>query len=411
MVHSYLDYLRPNCISMLAYILICILPLLSSYDYPAINIISVALMYLYSLCQMSFWCKRLKNPLVYVALWAALITAVMFIVMGGMFTTSVNRTIATMVIFLTLLANASDQRIIYLLRIYKLCALWCVIYFIVQVVFYYFLNKPMMFKIPFLELREELRVAYTYLERAYQARVSLPRFPGPFSEPSHYAAYILPLMAFYLCGYKQYVKKNFLFAIVIAATLVLSTSLTGIVVMATMMSYYFFVRIKQKKLIITVLTFLLVFGAILLPLKYNFNLGSLFGPQKFGYRIYRGIDYYSNLPLINKLVGIGLYNAEKFADSHNIETSYDRFDEVYEYFNGVSQVLIYIGGIGGLFFIWYLVHIIYLKNNLYTMLCINYVLLLIATSTFINNAAHICLALLFCVRPDKEERSHMNIRY
>ena len=45
--------------------------------------------------------------------------------------------------------------------------------------------------------------------------------------------------------------------------------------------------------------------------------------SKADYRIYRGIYYFLSLPVIYKVTGIGLFNAEKFALQNNLVNPYD----------------------------------------------------------------------------------------
>ena len=68
--------------------------------------------------------------------------------------------------------------------------------------------------------------------------------------------------------------------------------------------------------------------------------------SKADYRIYRGFDLFSKLPLWNQFVGIGFKHMYLFADKYNIVSIFNENYLTYEYFSAISMVLIYSGGIG-----------------------------------------------------------------
>lgn len=184
---------------------------------------------------------------------------------------------------------------------------------------------------------------------------------GLFSEKSHFCEYVCPYIAMCLYGggivRKNRIKKALLCSVCVAST----ASGNGIVLLALMWLLYFVIfgqfKAKRYRVLVAVLGVMLLVGAyVALTFIPRFsemfdrlfvdNSGSAFENSKADYRIYRGLDLFTKLPLNTKITGVGYPHMFLYAQKYDITSTFDRGWKTYEYFSAISMVLLYGGLIG-----------------------------------------------------------------
>lgn len=391
-------------VSEITFFLVCISPFLAYLKSDLISsYIPMALESGYIAFQIYKHKGKIKPILLLFMLWLVIITLLNY--SGNI--TSVNRMIGELISLLTVLTISQDTKGYKFVTIYRMIAMVCLIYFIAQVLLMYTFSYPLQFTIPFLPVKEELEFPFRIM--SYYNRSSLYiRFPGPFSEPSHYAAYLMPLLIMALFDNKKQLKDKWRLPVCISATMVMSTSGLGILLCAVTWGLYFILDYSTTK------NRLALFPAMLLAILVLFTLLMMYSEQfyitvsnlffvtdtnrfsdgsKADYRIYRGFSMYFQLPFLNKLFGVGYANMNDFALTHGINTIYDiQTSGSVEYYNGISQILLYSGCFG--FILWTRGMIGYIKgmSKVGKILFIIYVFYIIGSGTLFGTFSSIFLA-------------------
>lgn len=380
-------------------------PFLECYKNPIISYITLLLMIIYvgAECLKN---RELKvNSFMLYLIWALCVSLFMLLVLNNVNSTSVNRTISTIIYGMVIITFEKDKDLGAFLKTYEVFSMFCVIFFILQVIIFFLMRKAIVFQIPFLELKDNIKTFYQYMYNASNWGITdYVRFPGPLSEPSHYAAYIIPLAIMYLHGIPGYISKNHKRVFIIIVTICLSTAGTGIIIIAASLCVYVVIKNYDKKnfskipmyLLILVIMFFIVY---LLNDSVSQTVNNLFVAQdsttsaKADYRIYRSIAYFTKMPIVNKFFGIGLYNAEQFSAQNMIYTIYDS-EIIYEYFNGIGQISIYTGVIGMCIYGIYIKKIFKKSSGVGKNMLVAYIMLIIATSNLFTGLALFYLAII-----------------
>ncbi len=393
-------------------IIVCLTPMLVVYDSSIISYIQ-----LFSFSIYIFVSMKEKNfsvngsPLALYCIYTIVISVFMGVILS-VNSVAINRSISSILFVLFLIYAKNDEKINKIKIIYKYIAAFCVVFFVLQFFCFYILHKGIMFQIPGFQLKENLQNAYKYLSLASAYGSTYVRFPGPFSEPSIYAEYVMPLIAFYLFGCRGVCKRSVIKAVVIAMTVLMSTSGIGIVMVAVCFTVYALIYSNNKLIVILSVVIVIavaivtysVVPEIKLTVDNLFVVGNINSSNsKADYRLYRGIEYFSNMPILHMIFGIGLYNAEAFASHVGIINAYDRAGQAYEYFNGFSQIFIYTGIIGTvLLMIYFGAYVKFVGSNLRKTMFILYFALIIGSSALFDGIGLIYLVLLFVIDNTRE---------
>lgn len=186
--------------------------------------------------------------------------------------------------------------------------------------------------------------------------------PSPralFSEKSHLAQYMAPYIA--LCLYSDSIIKNRRFAKAILVSLVILSTVSGngIILVGAEWLLYFTVFGNIKNTITKVLVG--VVGIVTLVISYYvmssieafsstfsimFSTDSQYSSSKADYRIYRGLDYFTQLPISKKISGVGNDHMYLFSLQHGLKSQYDSSRQAFEYFSAWFEVALYYGLIG-----------------------------------------------------------------
>lgn len=271
----------------------------------------------------------------------------------------------------------------------------------------------MSFQLPFLPLTN----SYEYLK----ANSYFGMDPDPtslFSERAHLAEYLVPYIAVCLFG-KGIIKKKALLKAVIVSVVVLTTvSATGIVV--TLIEWgLFFAGLGQKKSKFRIIY--LIAGAIILIAVYYIlrqvptvdamfdrlfidNTGNDYSSTKADYRIYRGFDLFTKLPLVGQIFGIGYNHMQLFASIHNIVSEFDNDNLAYEFFSTIFQIAIYSGYIGIVCAVKHIYHLFKSNSPLAKALIIIMLAMWCSSAMFLTNS-HIVMVMLIIATVYYDNRS------
>lgn len=227
------------------------------------------------------------------------------------------------------------------------------------------------------------------------------QFSAFFSERSHFCLFITPFLCMSIYDFLQ--NKRGIWLPLLATTVMLSTtSGNGIIVSAVAWIVATFFLIKGKKRIVClVLVVLLAFGVYLvlrqIP-EYDSIFGKLFikankySHSKADYRIYRGFDYYSQLPTFNKIFGIGYRCLDSsFAYYHLV----DHFDTTGEYMGCIGQILVYSGALGMLLFLLFVGKLFIGSNNLSRTVLVCFLAYCVSSSIYFDAVWILYFAIIF----------------
>jgi len=296
------------------------------------------------------------------------------------------------IIFIILLIYKSENTNIY--KIYSVISSFLIFAIFVQFIAYYIFRLPLNLKLPFLTLMDNYVTSFQSLTNVLSFG-SIPRFSSFFSEPAHFAQYIVPFLIFELNNPTRKNRKNIFIGIVITFSVLISLSGNGIVIIvATWMLFLFKGIFKGKNLkpsniIVLIFGVLIIVSSIFYFSRY-ININELFyssggGISKADYRVYRGFFIFKELPIFNQIFGVGYRNAQFFIDRYSIYTPFDNPGESVEYMNSIAQILVYFGFIGfSVYFIYFLK--IYKKSpDNIRILIIVYFLLSISSSLLFDS--------------------------
>lgn len=355
-------YLNRKRISNIVITLILLLPILKYYFLPIINIgfetvfyaiITGLLLLLRAIApHPPKQLRSSRNAFLCFALWCVflnfLISLIYYIDRGP--NMLINIVIPCLVIVLLMSADLdfSGAFSIYTFLMYIIIAV-----FFFQHVLNIF-DLKLSFKVPFLSFTS----AWDYLDtHVYFGMRTVPS--ALFCEPAHLAEYIVPYLTLCLFMEDKDGKIHIKRAVFATIVLAMSTSGNGIISGMIVWTLYFVLNfIKEGKYInlkVVWLTIAFVIAAIIVYLSSESiqNMFDILFVNKSGgsytkanYRIYRGFDYFIQLPLGYKIFGVGLGNMYYFSQLLGISSVFDSGHLAFEFFSMITQILLYFGLIG-----------------------------------------------------------------
>lgn len=284
-----------------------------------------------------------------------------------------------------LLHNATMTRVNFI-KYYRFVVLLLAALVIIQYVAFVVFGFQIVMKIPFLTTLDEYSNtfgnAFSIYSNKYQFRAS-----GVFTEPAHYAQYILP---FFIINFYNNREQKFL-TYILVISLIVSFSGLGIVLLVGNFLYRLFSNKKYSIFrYIHLLIFLLLFAGLILYvpfLREYFDLlfiGNMNYTSKAYYRIYRGFELFIDLPILNKLLGVGYKNALAATTYFGLDNKYTYTNTIFEYFNTISQIMIYFGLIGFYFTVKYFLKLLSTLNITGRVITFNFILICLASSVFFD---------------------------
>ena len=131
--------------------------------------------------------------------------------------------------------------------------------------------------------------------------------------------------------------------------------------------------------------------------------GSTYSYTKADYRIYRGFDYFFQLPIINKVFGIGFKSLESFTRLYGISSVFDK-SFLFEYLNSVCQALIYYGILGFCLLFHSYARLFRGCNTIGKVLIIVFLALSVSSSIFLDSTMIMYTLIIFSCRKPNNRR-------
>lgn len=195
------------------------------------------------------------------------------------------------------------------------------------------------------------------------------RCMGFFSEPQAYCSYILPAIVIGLFRHK-YLRTLFF-----TLTILLSGSSEGILLSGIIWLYYWCQ--EEKRPIIKGMIMLIGGFGVLLVMNSAFfqsSLEKIMSINLFGYdiRLTKGWQIYSQMPILDKLTGIGNGNLTEYLLNHDLDLFWLNLTrpELVGYVTTMSGVFISFGIFGGFLYVFTLIVNIWRQKGIAKLLCI-----------------------------------------
>lgn len=252
----------------------------------------------------------------------------------------------------------------YYIKYMKTFAVIAIVFFFVQYFGYLVTGKRISGILSFVPMN------YGYDNIAFQYKQALVgRFCSFFSEPSHFAQFLIPLLAIELFYDKT--KRHVLFAIIIFITILLMQSGTGFVclipIALSIMPYYKRAGMTSTQRILSIFGIgLVIVGALYFAISSGISdyvetrsleLNSQYevGVGASGFlRIWRGYYVFQDYNILEKLFGV----SDPAIILYHIKNSGMYWGIVAEmYFNTIQDVLLFTGFVGLIMFTVVIVHI------------------------------------------------------
>lgn len=289
-----------------------------------------------------------------------------------------------------------------LMKIYRVLAIVCVSFFFLQEFTYYTTGIRVSGILPYLPLA----ISDDY-SNWLMAHNSALRSSSIFSEPAHFAQFLLPIFCVELFSNNYKYKKVLL--MLMAVALLLSQSGNAIFGLALIViSYVWYLIIGGKTSSKRIVIVLMLFG---FAIGFGYYTQTEMGQNLLNrqseitelstnkvasseyMRLFRGYDLYGEMPVINKIFGIGDKDNLMALILHS-KISF-LFHENDTYLNGLSAVLIHCGMVGVTLIFMLLSS--FWKDNTYTgkVLLLLLVLMMLISSTYLNSLFNLLLLMAY----------------
>lgn len=276
-----------------------------------------------------------------------------------------------------------------LIKVYKYLAIFCVSFFFLQEFSYYTTGVRISGLIPFLPIAiadEQWKVSLEFLYRSSSI----------FSEPAHFAQFLLPLVCVEIFKRNSIKSVVSLFFMVLALVLSLSgNAVFGLILIFTSYGIYTLTREKSFKRKVLFYIFVVIgffsLGYFIQTEKGNdlmsrgeelSELSQTTAASSEYMRLLRGYDLYGEMPLHNKIFGIGdKYEFDQLIKHSRISYMFHENDT---YLNGMAGVLVHCGIVGLI-----LLFLLFLQawkgnNHIGKTLLSLLILLMLISSTYFN---------------------------
>ncbi len=258
-------------------------------------------------------------------------------------------------------------------QFYKKIGILSSAFLIIQYIAFMKFGKVIYWLIPGMDLNYTIineAAYYAHYIGKYYHPGSGVRVTGGFTEPTGFAAFVLPLLALLLIELHQEMnigkqKKTSIIGAVILVTvsLLISTSATGIICTFAIYIIFimkFFYRKNKKMIVLLPLFFIFILIVVVIQILTNPELQSLAsrlseinldkGATSGNQRIIRGFAVWNALPFMMKIFGTGFGNISSCLTSYEISTPYDP-EYGSAYMNAVAEIMVSTGLVGMLLFI------------------------------------------------------------
>ena len=331
-------------------------------------------------------------------LWSIIIT--LRFEYGGFASGNINNSIVAFMsgfVMIMLLSNKINATQIF--QIYQALVYIVLIVFFVQL-FLSIVGVSMDFRLPFHQFNGSWGVAEGTVFGMDGVNTSI------FSEPAHYSEYLIPFLCYLLFGKETTDKDRFL-SVLISLSIVLTLSGTGIVLLGVVwiLKFSLFSEKRGSNKLVVGLAGLFVVIALFFVLKSFEDYGNMFQKlflssdgsmemNKSSFRIYRGWDYVFKMPLKYLFTGVGFVHMETFASRNGLWSIFDNEWKMFEWFSGITEVILYFGLIGFSPFLMHIVRLYRNQSNLTKSIVIVFIALLFTSQILFLETHFLYLALI-----------------
>lgn len=257
--------------------------------------------------------------------------------------------------FCTIFSSVTLDKLIYL---YKIIAIVAISLFVLQEISYYTTGSRISGIFQFLPMSNLLQNIDVHQYMA--TRESINRSASFFSEPAHFAQFLLPLLTITL--FKAHNFKTFIFPVIIVIVLLLLQSGNALIGLLCI-SFVYILKLLDKRKLKYKLVVLILLGVGGLTTGYYLqsNIGksllerqdSISGEMNNSsgfFRIYRGYYVFAKYSAFEKIVGINnMSTIKQRRDASKISFLVEGDDDLY--FNCFQHFLLRTGFIGAIIFL------------------------------------------------------------
>lgn len=309
-----------------------------------------------------------------------------------------------MIAILYLLRNLNTG--IYIIRAYITISNIIILFLIVQILLYYIFGFFIPGKLPLLTLTNE----YSRIPIFGVNTIGNISFSSVFSERAKFVQYIMPYLCLCLFGYKDVIKKSLTKASFVTIVMCLTISGNAVVICAIIWFIYFYLSSGKsivRKLLYVVGGLILIYFAFMIlnnipafndlfSRLFSDRSGSSYYYSKADYRIYRGLEYFINLPFSRQVFGIGFGALTSYANTYGIRSQFDVVEVYSEYLSAIFQVMIYTGFIGMTFYVKYFIGLYKQSSKCFKAVTISFLALSISSSIYFDYMWLIYSMLILC---------------
>lgn len=289
----------------------------------------------------------------------------------------VYKSIGLLVFVLLIGLSCSFTNIEYAVLYFRKSALFCTAFFYLQYFINIFTGIKILGIIPDMPLADA-----SSIDSYVSMQSTLTRYCSVFLEPSHFAVYISMFLGVKLILLKgKFWDKEVAFVLI---ALILLQSGNGYLCLISICIAYLIVNgktilqnVRNLFFFVLCISFSCIFYSSVLKsetFSETFNrmeeIDANGNQNSSGFtRIFRGFYYFSDLEWEEKVIGIGQGNEIDYAKTHsmyNFRMLATYTDAVY--LNGIQQILVYGGFIGGCFFVCFLSQYYKCKKTIYLVL-------------------------------------------
>lgn len=283
---------------------------------------------------------------------------------------------------------------------------------IIQYLVYYFTNYKINMSIPFLIIKTEYIGSFDRIISAFPGGIGF-RASGIFNEPAHFAQYLIPLLVIQIFGE----RKRLMSTIILIVSLLMSFSGVGIVLLFINLAIKFYRKTKNNvilKMLFILSGIIIVYYILSIPRIWSYVdllfIGNNSYNSKADYRIYRGINFFLELPIPYKLFGIGYKNGLTTSLYFNLYGDFVYGSTLFEFFSGFSQISIYFGLIGIMIFTIYILYLNKYMSFIGKMLLLNFVLITVADSIFFDPKWMFYVVILMAFIPQYKQLEYRKVK-
>lgn len=277
------------------------------------------------------------------------------------------------------------------LKIYRKICILVSVYLLLQIIVYNFNGYILPINIlPIRFIRNISMERMYYIARKYYFRPH-----SVFTEPGYAVHFLLPGLIFSLFGWFEKSKIDFITSTVIFISLILSTSVQGIILGLFIIGLFLLTKINNISSYFYVIRNTLIIFIVIIMLLILYNVSAIQIAinkvnnitRSVGLRLFRGFLIFNDLPLLTKIIGVGHGNVGKYVIENEIHTKYD--PEVLtpnfaSYVNGISRIMLYYGFIGFSVFLIFYFDILKKTEVPFKILSLTYLVLLMGAGGFFS---------------------------